>query len=415
MAHSNGKMTAPVSLLGDICPVLGISTSSAKYAVTNAHGKIKKWAKYKPVRIFGNAGILVDHDANPTWWKGSDGQCGLTIPKLASYAPGGTGSGANALKDLYDNGNADWTYNPPDGTRNYPARTGDFEGYNHNANTPPVFISTMGTRALYNAQGGNETIHLTCGYALDNPNSDTLALGDFTIGSKTLADYTLGFLVYDGTTYKGYAIGATDGSRSCSFNTRLNSLPMRHNGSKDYIQYKAYPFLASGRNLVNSNTFVTLPNVTPRTFIVCSFRDYYGLTVNPQATWTYMTTQEGKVRQGIKWFISIGSDTGVTVNILAALRFNTYKDFSVPMKTGEKYIVGGASGGVDYWVSDDPTEPLILKSTNNISGESGLDITKEYNLVIEYKIGGNITTSAIGIKKFASDDDYEMTWGDDPK
>lgn len=414
MAHSNGKITKPVSLLGDICPVLGISTSSIKYAVTNVHGKIKKWAKYKPVRIL-NA-ILVNHTTTPTWWKGSDGQCGLTIPKLAKYTPGGIGPEANALKDLYDNGSADWTYNPPDGTRLYPARSGDFEGYNHNANTPPVFISTMGTRALYNAQHGEQTIHLTCGYALDNPNSDTLTLGDFTIGSKTLADYTLGFLVYDGTTYKGYAIGATDGSRSCSFNTRLNSLPMRHNGSDKYIQYKAYPFLASGRDLVNSNTFTTLPNVNPRTFIVCSFRDYYGLTVNPQATWMYMTlADDKKVRLGIKWFISIGSDTGVTVNILAALRFDTYEDFSVSMKTGEKYIVGGASGGVDYWVSDDPAEPLILKSTDAINGETGLDITKEYNLVIQYKIGDNITTSAIGVKKFASDADNNMTWGDDPK
>lgn len=410
MAHSNGKITEPVSLLGDICPVLGISTSSIKYAVTNVHGKIKKWAKYKPVRILG--GILVNHTTNPTWWKGSDGQCGLTIPKLTSYAPGGSGPEANALKDLYDNGNADWTYNPPDGTRLYPARSGDFEGYNHNANTPPVFISAMGTRALYNAQGGDETIHLTCGYALDNPNSDTLTLGDFTIGSKTLADYTFGFLVYDGTTYKGYAIGATDGSRSCSFNTRLNSLPMRHSGEDSYIQYKAYPFLASGRNLVNSNTFTTLPNVTPRTFIVCSFKDYYGLKVYVSATWARLV--DGK-KLGIKWYISIGSDTGVTVNILAALRFDTYKDFSVSMKAGEKYIIGGASGGVNYRVSDDPAEPTILKSTDDINGEKDIDKTKDFKLVIQYKIGNNITTSASPVMKFASDDDNEMTWGDDPK
>lgn len=50
MAHSNGKITAPVGIDADIAPVLGVSSYDLGYLCSNAHGKINKWSKIKPVK-----------------------------------------------------------------------------------------------------------------------------------------------------------------------------------------------------------------------------------------------------------------------------------------------------------------------------------------------------------------------------
>ena len=54
MSHSNGKITAPINLAGDVYATLGIGPTSdgyeLGYACANTHGKINPWARYKPVR-----------------------------------------------------------------------------------------------------------------------------------------------------------------------------------------------------------------------------------------------------------------------------------------------------------------------------------------------------------------------------
>lgn len=42
MAHSNGKITAPVGIDADIAPVLGVGSYDLGYLCSNAHGKINK-------------------------------------------------------------------------------------------------------------------------------------------------------------------------------------------------------------------------------------------------------------------------------------------------------------------------------------------------------------------------------------
>lgn len=63
MGHSNGKITAPVNLGGDVYPTLGIGSTSygyeLGYACANTHGKINKWSKKKPVR-YANLGLMSD-------------------------------------------------------------------------------------------------------------------------------------------------------------------------------------------------------------------------------------------------------------------------------------------------------------------------------------------------------------------
>lgn len=50
MAHNNGRITSPISLHGDVYPVLAIAPSGAYYDVAEActSGKINKWSLYKP-------------------------------------------------------------------------------------------------------------------------------------------------------------------------------------------------------------------------------------------------------------------------------------------------------------------------------------------------------------------------------
>ena len=72
MSHSNGKITAPINLAGDVYATLGIGPTSdgyeLGYACANTHGKINPWARYKPVRYESLA-----PGPNEKWWQGWDG------------------------------------------------------------------------------------------------------------------------------------------------------------------------------------------------------------------------------------------------------------------------------------------------------------------------------------------------------
>ncbi len=117
MSYSNGIITAPISA-SDPYNVLGVSKTSSGYDVgyicSNNHGKINKWAKFKPVRY------NVTSTENVTnWWKSQDGDCGLDI-------------GINNYLSAYRNGTA-YTYKAPRGGSSEPFRLTDFVNYNHNA------------------------------------------------------------------------------------------------------------------------------------------------------------------------------------------------------------------------------------------------------------------------------------------
>lgn len=86
MAHSNGKITAPVGIDADIAPVLGVGSYDLGYLCSNAHGKINKWSYIKPKEAntpdFNNAnlpGFVYDsvnkqlvYDKPKTWFRALD-------------------------------------------------------------------------------------------------------------------------------------------------------------------------------------------------------------------------------------------------------------------------------------------------------------------------------------------------------
>ena len=106
-----------------------MNSGDVGYLCSNEHGRINKWAKYKPVIIDSPTQTHVYNDDN--WYKGDDGKCGLQItvatPAMAVY---------ETVVKGYLNG--DYKYVLPDG-KNHWWRLLDFEGYWHEAKP---FLST---------------------------------------------------------------------------------------------------------------------------------------------------------------------------------------------------------------------------------------------------------------------------------
>lgn len=127
MAHNNGKITSPISLHGDVYPVLAIAPSGAYYDVAEAckSGKINKWSFKKPIR-YSQFPELTDAQIMSV-------NCGLTPNDLGllrrncnglNGVTGGDDSKADILAEV-----SEWNYLQP----NEYYRLTDFDGYNHGA------------------------------------------------------------------------------------------------------------------------------------------------------------------------------------------------------------------------------------------------------------------------------------------
>lgn len=117
MGNSNGVISAPISLAADVYSVLGIQKTGTfydtGYICGNEHGRINKWAKYKPIK-FDTPQELTENNRKSALY-------GLSI------APTDYGN----LLQQYKEGKG-WEYNPPDPETDF-TRLTDFEGYNHHA------------------------------------------------------------------------------------------------------------------------------------------------------------------------------------------------------------------------------------------------------------------------------------------
>lgn len=125
---NNGtKITAPISLHGDVYPVLGIAPSGAYYDVAEVckSGKINKWSFKKPIR-FAQFPELTDAQIMSV-------NCGLTARELTLLKPNCNGlngvTGRDDSKDTILNEIAEWSYLQP----NEYYRLTDFDEYNHGA------------------------------------------------------------------------------------------------------------------------------------------------------------------------------------------------------------------------------------------------------------------------------------------
>ncbi len=171
MSNSYGVIKAPVDLRRDIYSVLGLSPYqggySLVYAAGNTHGKINKWAKFKPVplaRIFAH---LTDKVTilNPFTSTAMTADACIGTPKSVIETVGGyqvnmfvffglgvpmfVGQDANpSYRKQYiqlmaqDPGKYNWPYIPPSGDSSEPLRQTDFNGYDHAVQAPINYYAT---------------------------------------------------------------------------------------------------------------------------------------------------------------------------------------------------------------------------------------------------------------------------------
>lgn len=191
MANNNGIISAPIGLASDIYAVLGLAAKNGcydlAYACNNIHGKINRWAKFKPTRVG-------DTPQTPTdWWKGLDGMCGLDVPIY--YTQGNLDSGF--IHDVIS-GDAAWGYLAPREQADW-SRLTDFEGYNHNAGCPFGKLQS-GTFVINNGKATVDIIPPTL------QAQGQLRFEDFALnGTLNLTDMRLGVVLWNDDMTK-YAI-----------------------------------------------------------------------------------------------------------------------------------------------------------------------------------------------------------------
>lgn len=159
MGYTDKKITAPVSV-SDVQSAIG--SSSPELGVLCQDSNINMWAKYKPVV---NAIIDTTSQLNSArtgwkteaqlgttkaWWRGSNGQCGLSFPMVdigsSSVNNSGVITALNSLKTIIDGNLNGWSYIKPSGGTNSPFRQLDFLRYWSAAPNPVKGISIIPTQ-----------------------------------------------------------------------------------------------------------------------------------------------------------------------------------------------------------------------------------------------------------------------------
>lgn len=237
----------------DVLNAAGGSVSNDIASFFKAAAKINPWSKHKPVVLAQD--FCQDYDSgaanyNSTWWRGSDGNCGLTPKSVLSIA---------AIADAMDGGMNGWTYRLPKGGSGEPLRLGDFRGYLTDA-TPMMFnFITPGTAS---SQLSNSVIVGSC--MLNRGNQYLLTFDDF----PAFKNYYLGMYIKqkNGTQARYKTSALTLGNNGSSVEISAYGLPAG--------TWTAYPFISTTEQDSNqgakAGTFYTLPMNNASEFEVVS-------------------------------------------------------------------------------------------------------------------------------------------------
>lgn len=184
MALQNDIIIAPISIY-DVQRCFGRTYSDIGSLII--YSGIKKWAKYKPVRLALidttgqlNADNTWKNDA--TWWKATNGNCGITFGVSATVAQ---------VKSAIDDQLTIWAYQRPQGGTTNPFRLIDFNHYNHNV--PPPIYGVASTECIVSP---GQQFTVTCLKSLAG--GDNLVLSD--IGQFDNFRFTIA--IYLGSTLK---------------------------------------------------------------------------------------------------------------------------------------------------------------------------------------------------------------------
>lgn len=236
----NGIISAPVSI-DDVKSVLGYSSNDLASLCT-CEG-INMWAKYKPVDS-DNAFLDIN-----TGWKGKRNDCNINYPKATSIYD---------IKDYYSQADNGFTYR----TASAPYRLGDFRGYNHNARSEYLGISTTSPSA-------EDDVSISAAYNLQSVDSDWISMKDLlNDGSIT---YHFGVLLYNNRNKLQYM--RTSDTNVVKF-TKVNA------GT-----YTVYPFMSSVDYAssdfpqLQAGSYIPIPVLQPITLVVKTKPDINGSKV----------------------------------------------------------------------------------------------------------------------------------------
>jgi len=273
MAHDNdGKIyvdasSSPrvgVDLLADLQSVFATNHNDIGHIISDPLILINKWAKYKPVKIGGldfprqrNSDFtwktVQEIEAIPEtpWWKGEDGQCGLTF---TTYPALGSNTISTANTFLYEllHGNLGWGYVRPTGNINrYPFRFFDFNYYLHTA--PKPVTGVFDNLRLLSNGAATPTYSLTV--QLDQSRAREglgLELTDLNIQNSPVSGWYVGILLYKSDSLFTFAATSAVGDVSVEF-TGLNGA---YAGSATMVPFLSSVPITQGVE-PNAGTFVS--------------------------------------------------------------------------------------------------------------------------------------------------------------
>lgn len=235
MSVSNEKITAPVSI-DDVKSVLGYGSDDLASLCT--YEGINMWAKYKPVDS-DNAFLDIN-----TGWKGKRNDCNINYPKATNIYD---------IKDYYSQAGNGFTYR----TASAPYRLGDFRGYNHNARSEYLKISTT-------SPSTEDDVSISAAYNVQSVDSDWISMKDLlNDGSVT---YHFGVLLYNNNGNKLQYIKTSD--------TSVVKFKKVSAGT-----YTVYPFMSSvdysssDFPQLQAGSYVPIPVLQPITLVVKTKED----------------------------------------------------------------------------------------------------------------------------------------------
>ena len=198
--------------------------------------RINKWSKYKPVRYDS-----VAPDRSGTWWRATDGNCGINVINYGTMA-----DMFSALRA----GVSAWEYLPPLGIYGQPCRLADFRLYSHTALPPLVPLSL---NDVYYANNGI----LGCTLAIRSSDEFALTLED--IGDNwNLAEMYFGVAICkQGTSLYKYM---TEDSTIVSSSSGGIDVPISEElGTYDVVYFLAELPKTSFSSPDIPNTFIPIP------------------------------------------------------------------------------------------------------------------------------------------------------------
>ena len=226
----SGIISAPVSI-DDVKRALG--ESSNDLATLCKSENINMWSKYKPVDS-DNAFLDIN-----TGWKGKRNDCNINYPKATSIYD---------IKDYYSQADNGFTHR----TASAPYRLGDFRGYNHNARSEYLGISTTSPSA-------EDAVSISAAYNLQSADSDWISMKDLlNDGSIT---YHFGVLLYNNNSNKLQYVRTSD--------TNIVKFTKVSAGT-----YTVYPFMSSVDYATSDfpqlqvGSYIPIPVLQPITLVV---------------------------------------------------------------------------------------------------------------------------------------------------